>query len=410
MNSFALRFLLLLSGLFVAGTCVFGLTAIATYKPYGVPESQREKWDKIQADIAEAQRLSRETPAPTDAEDVAAETKTERAIAFIDVREHDFGMLDPGGSATHIFEIRNDGTAPLVLAAGETSCKCTLSEVSKKVVQPGDSAEIALTWNTGSKREFYRQYAVIETNDPDQREIELAVTGQVKALVAFDSEELVVPTIAPGEAVATTTVLYSQSLPSFDIEKLTCGLPGFRYSSEPLVPSELEGYKATSGWRLRLSSDASLDQGQFTDLVRVVVASEHLPEDEKSVFRELPIRGKVSAPITFYGPGLHSQEGLNLGIISDGKEKVSKLLVRVRGSHVPEQLVISKIEPSILEADIEPLQSKPGVFNLTIRVPAGAAQTIFNREQRHGFVEVSDAENPAFSNWIPVHGAVISIE
>lgn len=410
MNPFAKRFLIFVFGLAAAATSVFCLTAIAKYKPYGVPESQREKWDAIQAEIAEAERLRKLGAEGAKNTDNVPGENAELPKVAIDEKEHDFGMLDPGDSASHRFVIRNEGSGPLVLTAGETSCKCTLSEVSKQVVQPGDSGEVTLTWNTGVSREYYRQYAIIRTNDPNNKEIELGVTGRIKVYLDFGTKELLVPNLEPGQGLETTTVIYSQVLDSFDIADVSCPLSGFKFTSEPLLGEQLDLYQARSGWTLRVSSDASLDIGNFNEMMRVQVKTQSADAKDELVTKEIAIKGRVASPISFYGADLHSMEGLNLGVISDGKEHVSKLIVRVRGDNIPKEMVVTRIEPKILEAEIEALKSRPGVFTLTIRVPSNAPSTIFNREEEHGFVEIAAADDPSFKNWVPLYGAVVPIK
>jgi hypothetical protein len=408
MNPFAKRLLILLGcfGCLTAG--VVGLTALAKYKPYGVPELLIPKWEAMQAEIAAAEALKKQSAELQESSSPAV-ADLPHPKAVVDETEFDFGMLDPGGSAAHTFVIRNEGSAPLVLAAGDTSCKCTLSEVSKQLVAVGESAEVTLTWNTGTKREFYRQYAVIRTNDPNQREIELAVSGQVRALLAFDQDELLAPAVEPGEGAKVETIIYSQFLTDFDVKDVTCGLPGFLHIAEPLADDELEKLKATFGLRLRFSTDASMSRGNFKDLIRMSVVSDELPTDQNPMPMEIAVSGRVTAPITFYGADLHAERGLEMGLVSDGKEKVMHLLVKFRGDRIPEAMIVSRVEPEIIETEVEPIESRPGTFKLTIRIPAGAPQTIFNRESQHGYVEVCDKDNPHVKNWFPVYGAVIKI-
>jgi hypothetical protein len=407
MTPFAKRFLIFAGCFFAALMGILGLTAVAKYKPYGVPEVLRPKWEAMQAEIAEAERLRREAAQVDTARlDVV---KQPRSRAVVTETEHDFGMLDPGQSASHTFLIGNQGDAPLTLTAGDTSCKCTLSKTSRQLVPPGESAEITLTWNTGSEREFYRQYAVIHTNDPDQREIELGVSGTIRVFLGFSDEELLVPQVEPGHGAEAQTILYSQVLQQFEIGNVQSSLPGFHCIVEPLTDSELKPFAALSGFRLRFSTDATLEQGSFQDVIRVEVQGNSIEDEKEDRVREIAIRGRVTAPITFYGADLHSEHGLDLGIVSSDEGKVVKMLVRVRGDRVPQQMRVSRIEPAILEPELSPIQSRPGVFSLTIRVPIGADQSIFNREQQHGLVEVCDADNPSFKNWIPIYGAVVDI-
>lgn len=330
-------------------------------------------------------------------------------VAVVDQAEHDFGMLNAGSSARHTFEIRNEGDAPLVISAADTSCKCTLSETSANVVAPGSTAEVTLTWNTGASRKYYRQYAVVRTNDPNRKEIELVVCGQIQTLLGFSTEELTAPRVNPGHGAEADTVVFSQTLDDFEVVGVQSDLPGFQFYIEPVSDEVLHSLNAKSAWRLCVSTDASLEKGMFVDAVRVAVQSEQLDEGNSPLTREILFRGHVLPLISFYGSKLHSEEGLDLGIINAGTEVVAQIIVRVRGNQPATRMEVSSVEPGILQTDISPIDSRPGVFRLTITVPADAPQTFFSTEQKHGYVEVHNPDNPAIRSWFPIYGSVLSL-
>ncbi len=411
MSTFPQRLAILCGTALALAVCTYGLVAVAKYKPYGVPDILRDDWEAKQAQIkaAEQARLASMQQSQAASTESTPQVVVPMPIAIVDESEHDFGMLDPGISARHTFVITNQGDSPLILSAGETSCKCTLSEASTEVVAPGGHAEISLTWNTGTARQFYRQYALVRTNDPKHREIELAVSGTVRALLAFDSEEAVAPVADPGSGARTSVVLYSQYLQQFDISNVECDLPGFVYEVLPVSTSELEAVEAKSAWRLSVSTDGSLPKGEFSQIMRVHVISDEKIEGEDKAVREIPFRGRVLSPITFYGAGLHSEEGLDLGTVCQGEEKVVKIMVRARGNRLPEHLEVTQIAPSFLKASLEPHPTRSGIHTLSIVVPKDAPQAVFNREQEHGFVEVGDPENPNNKNSFPLFGAVLAL-
>ncbi len=207
-------------------------------------------------------------------------------------------MLDPGTSAKHVFVIRNAGNAPLAITAADTSCKCTLSETSADLIAPDSTAEVTLTWNTGSEREFYRQYAIIRTNDPQRREIELAVRGQIRTQLGFSTEELTAPAMSPGSRAEAETILFSQTLDDMEVTEVQCELPGFEYRLEPVSEDLLRSLNARTAWRLCVSADAPDTSGRFLDSVRVGIRSQETRK-APTVVREILFRG-IARP--FLGP------------------------------------------------------------------------------------------------------------
>jgi hypothetical protein len=414
MSTFPQRLAILCGTALALAVGTYGLVAVAKYKPYGVPDILRDEWDAKQAQIKAAEQarlasMQQAQSASTAPPDATSQAVVPTPLAVVDQSEHDFGMLDPGISAKHTFVIANHGDSPLVLSAGETSCKCTLSEASTEVVAPGAQAEISLTWNTGTARQFYRQYALVKTNDPKHREIELAVSGTVRALLAFDSDEVVAPIADPGSGARSSVLLYSQYLQEFEVSNVECDLPGFVFEVLPVSTSELDAVEAKSAWRLMVSTDGSLPKGEFSQIIRVHVTSKQQIEGEDEAIREIPFRGRVLSPITFYGAGLHSDDGLDLGTVAQGQEKIVKIMVRTRGNRLPEKLEITRISPSFLQASVEAHPTRSGIHTLSIVVPKDAPQTVFNREQDHGFVEVGDPENPNNKNSFPLFGAVLAL-
>src|SRR5688572_997450 len=55
-----------------------------------------------------------------------------------------FGVMEQDTSRWHEFEIRNEGDAPLKLIKRSTTCKCTMSELNKEDLAPGESTKVKL--------------------------------------------------------------------------------------------------------------------------------------------------------------------------------------------------------------------------------------------------------------------------
>ena len=59
---------------------------------------------------------------------------------------YDFGNMKLGESMSHEFPFRNTGDGPLNLTMGTSTCKCTIGNLNKSVLQPGEETMIKLTW------------------------------------------------------------------------------------------------------------------------------------------------------------------------------------------------------------------------------------------------------------------------
>src|SRR3990167_1120154 len=89
-------------------------------------------------------------PGP-EAEEEAAPGGPPSAVAapgpklVIDQTEHQFGAVDPMMKVEHVYVVRNEGSAPLELTPGPTTCKCTLSDLPDRKVLPGKQGRIVVS-------------------------------------------------------------------------------------------------------------------------------------------------------------------------------------------------------------------------------------------------------------------------
>lgn len=282
---------------------------------------------------------------------------------------HEFGRMDPSSSATHAFQIINTGDAPLKLKLGPTSCKCTLSGLDKKELQPGEKANVELNWNTGRTRDsYFAQTATVFTNDPLKKAIEFEVKGKVKMLAGTNLDALELDAAAPDERAAADFLVHSQMWADFTVQEVSSALPGFRWTAEPVDPSSLPKLEMLSIKRVRIEF-ACPDNGSFQEELRVKVA----PGDgSEPVELYLPIRGSSLRRMAFYGPSIDESGIIDLGVIPRGQGHSAKLLVKIRD---PEQrLPDAKLEvtPSFLKAELVPHGEAKGLYNLIIEVPHDA--------------------------------------
>ena len=100
----------------------------------------------------------------------------------VDQASWDFGEVVEGMLVEHAFVLTNLGDVPLVFTHNPTTtCGCTVAALPKKVLQPGESIELEVTFDsTGYGGHYVRKGIYVFTNDPQTPELHLYITGYVK--------------------------------------------------------------------------------------------------------------------------------------------------------------------------------------------------------------------------------------
>lgn len=380
----------------LAGTVCFaaaslGITSAVAYKPWGVPDHLREKYDRKVEHLIEQEKLARQPGA--------------KPVARVSETTHDFGMLDPHATASHTFTVHNDGDSPLELSIYDSTCKCTVGKLKQRFVDPGNSTSVTLTWNTGYQVDSYQQSVTLMTNDPSKKMLKLNVRGKVKA-------DLVVPNIIRmnrcdlGKYAEAEFLIYSQLWPNFEIQDITSDLNVFDWDVQPCDAddAQLGDAEAIAAWRVTVRSQR-ISYGQYDDQIKLTI-NPRTGGDE--IIRTIPISGSVRPPISFVSPLLHKEEGLVLGTMVAGTEKKFHVNVKARNLGGRE-LVVLDYEPKELRVSIAPEQHK-GSYRLSITIPDDCPRVIFHSDHQHGYVQVGDAKNKTYSNWFPLRGAVCELD
>ncbi|MEX1230281.1 MAG: DUF1573 domain-containing protein [Planctomycetaceae bacterium] len=98
---------------------------------------------------------------------------------------YNFGAMEPETFGQRVFTIRNDGTVPLSLRRGTSTCQCTLFDILKSEVPPGETADILVKWRPKASDRHFEQSLHVKTNDPKQRVVKLTVNGLVEPKIVL---------------------------------------------------------------------------------------------------------------------------------------------------------------------------------------------------------------------------------
>ena len=381
MNAFSRNLLLLVGGTSALIAVSAGSTYLVKYKPWGVPDVLRDKYEAKVAAVEQRNQLIdfwEAKPQPS---------ITVRSFYDVDARP------DQSEESFH-FSLRNDGDLPLKIGLMRSSNDATFA-VSSQLIEPGDEAEVIVSWTTPAIPGPFEFQAFFESNDPLNRRFTITFRGRVKAKILIPRTVSYSSTNV-GELAHTSLVINSELWDTFEIVDVSSGVESIEWNAKSIRPSS-EIF--TSSTELTLMQ-RFFEFGKHQNKV-LITAKGPLGE---TITTEVSLKGKVNLPIRFLGPELHMTDGLDLGTIISGERQSFYLNCRVQGD-LNRQISVLGIEPQVLQAELTE-QSIVGNYRLSIIVPEDCPRTIFNTN-RQGYVKVGDPNDETFSNWLPLHGVVI---
>lgn len=95
----------------------------------------------------------------------------------------DFGAVWVEERPTLTLTVRNEGTAELRLTDVRSTCGCTVAQPTRRVVPPGESTDIQVTFDTTGKQGAVTSQVIVESNDARRPKVEFSIKGQVKRAV-----------------------------------------------------------------------------------------------------------------------------------------------------------------------------------------------------------------------------------
>lgn len=64
---------------------------------------------------------------------------------------YNFGTVDEGDIVKHSYEFTNNGKVPLLISNARSSCGCTIPDWPREPIEPGDSRQISVKFDTKDK-------------------------------------------------------------------------------------------------------------------------------------------------------------------------------------------------------------------------------------------------------------------
>lgn len=92
----------------------------------------------------------------------------------------DFGKRQEGEILKHSFVLKNNSGETLNIKDINTSCGCTASQVQKKILSPGETTLIEVTFNTKGYSGPVQQFIYVNTDSPKEPILRFIIKAEIK--------------------------------------------------------------------------------------------------------------------------------------------------------------------------------------------------------------------------------------
>lgn len=162
---------------------------------------------------------------------------------------YDFGDIKQGEKVSHIFVLSNSGGDLLTISNVTASCGCTAAAPEKNELAPGESTNLTVSFNSSGRRGKQNKTVRIFSNDPQNPEMVLTITGIV---------------VLPGETSSGSPLIYFPET-QHDFGKVNEGDKvnyTFRFINKGESVLQIKDIKTSCGCTAALVSNDSVSPGQ----------------------------------------------------------------------------------------------------------------------------------------------------
>lgn len=97
-----------------------------------------------------------------------------------DTTTFSFGKIREGEVVEHIFEFTNSGKVALLISDANTSCGCTVAEVPREPIAPGEKGRIVARFDSKARVGIQRKFIDVKANTYPSS-MQLILEGEVIA-------------------------------------------------------------------------------------------------------------------------------------------------------------------------------------------------------------------------------------
>ncbi len=203
--------------------------------------------------------------------------------------EYDFGDIKQGTIAKKTFTIMNDGTDVLQITQVRASCGCTAVKPGKTELQPGESTELNVEFNSEGRIGKQNKIVYINSNDPENTTFKISFTGNVVneensakgPQLTFEETSHDFGKVKEGKILNYTFKFVNKGKSTLEIKdvRTSCGCTAALVSSKKIEP----GNEGT----LRVELDTSNRSGKMTRNITITSNDPDEPNKTLTVSAEV---------------------------------------------------------------------------------------------------------------------------
>ena len=306
----------------------------------------------------------------------------------VEQAEFRFGSLFEGEEATVSTRIENRGEAPLLLAPGKAVCDCDFIDFPLAPIPVGESAEIQINWRPRPGSESFEKFVLINTNDPKQTEVRLAILGSaLPAILKSPQDDWDIPEVLEHGPTEFVGSLMSPLREDFSIETIDFGDAPLNVRAERVARVNAETPQGDRpGNRLIISLRPEMPRGPFRYPIRVVtnippLKGQTLSPDLPGQEIILHLTGIRRGPFRFLGKGWYADRNtLSMGTFPSASGVAARLLLFCEDDSVPDLqlLEIRSNDPALQFSHRrdDAFRGKGWKFEMDVRIPPGGAPRV----------------------------------
>lgn len=193
-----------------------------------------------------------------------------KAVLRCDAPDFNFGRKDSREDIAHTFVLRNEGSGPLQITGIDSTCGCTVSNVSRHQLAPGESAEVTVTFRLAGRSGPQEKAIVVHSNARNRPRLELVMRGTALSRVTMKPASIFFGRVGAGKRAVESMAISTDESVSFSISKAKSDAAHFTPSFEVL--------KAGRAFRLDVALSDAAPEGQLHGEIELTTDSQEYPK------------------------------------------------------------------------------------------------------------------------------------
>jgi hypothetical protein len=221
----------------------------------------------------------------------------------------DFGSRDASEVVGHTFKLKNSGTTNLVISAIRPACGCTAANLTRQTIPPGESAELSTQLTLAGRSGELHKSILIESNDPANPALQLALVGKTAADFEIQPSLLVLRKDSPSKPATGSVQIRATDGSAFEIGELASASGKLKLRADPMPSGNAYQISANFADEMppgehsdQITISTNLKGGRTTTMGALVVVPAPITVAPTKIVLEENLEATVSRTIIMKSP------------------------------------------------------------------------------------------------------------